>query len=95
MELLLLRYGYLLLFIGVVLEGEAFLLAGSLLAHRGHFEIAIVAAVALAANTLARSFTIWRRGYADGGGLKTVLREKRVISAFLSGWEDMGTGSWF
>jgi phosphatidylglycerol lysyltransferase len=56
MELLLLRYGYLLLFVGVVLEGEAFLIAGSLLANRGYFEIPIVAAVALAANTLGSQF---------------------------------------
>ncbi len=56
MELLLLKYGYLLLFLGVVLEGEAFLLAGSLLANRGYFNLLTVALVALAANTISAQF---------------------------------------
>jgi fermentation-respiration switch protein FrsA (DUF1100 family) len=34
-ESLLLRYGHLLLFAGVMVEGEAFLLAAAFLAHRG------------------------------------------------------------
>src|SRR5688572_22530792 len=56
MELLLLKYGYLFLFIGILVEGEAFLLAGSVLANRGYFDIATVALVALAANTLSSQF---------------------------------------
>jgi len=36
MEHLLLKYGYLLLFLGVADEGEAFLLAGAYLAQRGY-----------------------------------------------------------
>lgn len=53
MEVLLLKYGYLLLFLGVAVEGEAFLLAGALLAHRGLFHLPVVIAVAVAANTVA------------------------------------------
>ena len=34
MELLLLKYGYLLIFAGVIVEGEAVLIAGSILASR-------------------------------------------------------------
>ena len=56
MELLLLKYGYLLLFAGVLVEGEAFLIAGSFLANRGYFNISTVALVALAANTLSAQF---------------------------------------
>ena len=56
MELLLLKYGYLLLFAGVILEGEAFLIAGAFLANRGYFNISTVALVALAANTLSAQF---------------------------------------
>ena len=56
MELLLLKYGYLLLFAGVIVEGEAFLLAGSFLANRGYFNIATVTLVALAANALSAQF---------------------------------------
>jgi lysylphosphatidylglycerol synthetase-like protein (DUF2156 family)/membrane protein DedA with SNARE-associated domain len=55
-ELLLLKYGYLLIFAGVVIEGEAFLIAGSFLANRGYFDVTIVALVALAANTLSAQF---------------------------------------
>ncbi|PYS40965.1 MAG: hypothetical protein DMG14_08765, partial [Acidobacteria bacterium] len=53
MQLLLLKYGYLLLFAGVIVEGEAILIAGSFLASRGYFNIGTVALVALAANTLS------------------------------------------
>src|SRR5262245_15613719 len=53
MEALLVRYGYALLFLGVALEGEAFLLGAALLARRGVFPLAGVVAVAVAANTAA------------------------------------------
>ncbi len=56
MELLLLKYGYLILFLGVVVEGEAFLIAGSFLASRGYFNLATVTLVALAANALSAQF---------------------------------------
>ncbi|PYS27025.1 MAG: hypothetical protein DMG11_17775 [Acidobacteria bacterium] len=56
MELLLLKYGYLLVFAGVLIEGEAFLFAGAFLASRGYFNLATVALVALAANTLSAQF---------------------------------------
>ena len=54
MELLLLKYGYILLFAGVIFEGEAVLIAGSFLASRGYFNISTVALVALAADRLGR-----------------------------------------
>ena len=56
MELLLLKYGYLILFLGVVVEGEASLIAGSFLASRGYFNLATVTLVALAANALSAQF---------------------------------------
>jgi phosphatidylglycerol lysyltransferase len=56
MELLLLKYGYLLLFAGVIVEGEAFLFAGAFLASRGYFNLPTVALVALGANTLSAQF---------------------------------------
>ena len=49
MEALLARYGYLILFPGVVVEGEAFLLAGAFMAHRGVLDLPIVIALAVAA----------------------------------------------
>jgi phosphatidylglycerol lysyltransferase len=53
MELLLLKYGYALLFAGVMVEGEAVLLVAALLARRGVFAWPVVLLVAVAANTLA------------------------------------------
>jgi phosphatidylglycerol lysyltransferase len=49
MEALLVKYGYVLLFGGVILEGEAFLLTAAFLAHRGIFHLPTVVAVAIAA----------------------------------------------
>ena len=72
MELLLLKYGYLLLFAGVIVEGEAVLIAGSFLASQGYFNVATVALVALAANTLSAQFYYIAarvRGRAAGGGV--------------------------
>src|SRR5689334_10857720 len=56
MEFLLLKYGYLILFLGIFLEGEAFLLAGAFLANRGYFRLPLVILVAIAANTLGGQF---------------------------------------
>jgi phosphatidylglycerol lysyltransferase len=53
MEALLVKYGYVLLFLGVAVEGEAALLAAALLAHRGLLSLPIVMLVAIAANSLA------------------------------------------
>ena len=49
MEALLVKYGYVLLFGGVIVEGEAFLLTAAFLAHRGLFSLPAVVAVAIAA----------------------------------------------
>jgi phosphatidylglycerol lysyltransferase len=70
-ELLLLKYGYLLLFAGVIFEGEAVLVAGSFLASRGYFNISTVALVALAANTMSAQFyytaaRVRGRGWFEG-----------------------------
>jgi lysylphosphatidylglycerol synthetase-like protein (DUF2156 family) len=53
MEMLLLKYGYGLLFAGVLVEGEAVLLVAAFLARRGVFAWPAVLLVAVAANTLA------------------------------------------
>ncbi len=53
MELLLIKYGYVLLFLGVMVEGEAFLLAGSFLAHRGIFHFSTVLFIAIVSNCVA------------------------------------------
>ena len=53
MEGLLLKYGYLLLFFGVAVEGETVLLAGSFLAERGYFHLPLVIVTAVVANCTA------------------------------------------
>ena len=53
MQPLLLKYGYAVLFLGVAVEGEAFLVAGALLAQRGYFHFPSVVAVAVAGSAFA------------------------------------------
>jgi phosphatidylglycerol lysyltransferase len=53
MEALLLKYGYVLLFLGVAVEGEAFLLTGAFLARLGDFHFLWVILIAIAANCFA------------------------------------------
>jgi membrane protein DedA with SNARE-associated domain len=52
-EHLLIKYGYFVLFLGVAVEGEGFLLASSFMAHRGYLHLPLVMLVALAANCAA------------------------------------------
>ncbi len=52
----LLQYGYLFVFVGVVFEGDATLIAAAILAHRGHFSLALVLAVAVLASFLTDEF---------------------------------------
>lgn len=53
MEQLLVKYGYALLFGGVLVEGEVVVLLAALLARRGVFSLPGIVVVAVAANTLA------------------------------------------
>jgi lysylphosphatidylglycerol synthetase-like protein (DUF2156 family)/membrane protein DedA with SNARE-associated domain len=53
MEILLIKYGYVLLFLGVMVEGEVFLLAGAFLAHRGTLHFPLVVAIAIVSNCVA------------------------------------------
>ena len=52
LENLILTYGYPLLFIGVLIEGEAFLVLGTYLAHRGYFSLPLVITVSILASFL-------------------------------------------
>jgi phosphatidylglycerol lysyltransferase len=82
MEHLLIRYGYLLLFFGVAVEGETFLLAGSFLAHRGIFHLPQVIIVSLFANFAADSLY-----YVAARAKGTTWLEKRFGSN--PRWEKM------
>ena len=52
MEALLIKYGYLVLLLGIAVEGEVFLLAASYLAHNNQiFSLPLVILTAIIANT--------------------------------------------
>jgi phosphatidylglycerol lysyltransferase len=53
MEALLVKYGYVLIFLGVAIEGEAVLVAASYLAHKGIFSLPVVLLLAVVANSTA------------------------------------------
>jgi len=64
-EHLLIKYGYFVLFLGVAVEGEGFLLASSFMAHRGYLHLPLIMLVALAANCAADQIyylMAWARG---------------------------------
>jgi lysylphosphatidylglycerol synthetase-like protein (DUF2156 family) len=61
----LIHYGYLLLFLGVAAEADAFLIAGAFLAHRGYLDLRAVIGIAILATFLANQGWFWlarRRG---------------------------------
>lgn len=50
LESLIITYGYPVLFVGVLLEGEAFLILAAYLAHRGYFSLPLVITLAALAS---------------------------------------------
>jgi phosphatidylglycerol lysyltransferase len=84
-EALLARYGYLILFPGVVVEGEAFLLAGAFMAHRGVFDLPIVIAVAMAA-TMCGDQVYYRAARARG---RSWLERRKGARAKYEKWIDL------
>jgi phosphatidylglycerol lysyltransferase len=84
-EALLARYGYLILFPGIVVEGEAFLLAGAFMAHRGVFDLPIVIAVAVAA-TMCGDQLYYRAARARG---RVWLERRKGSRAKYAKWIDM------
>lgn len=61
----LLRYGYVMLFIGAAVDGDASLLTGAFLAHRGYFSTPAVIVTAAVATSVANQVYFWiarRRG---------------------------------
>src|SRR5262249_26555437 len=85
MEALLARYGYLILFPGIVVEGEAFLLAGAFMAHRGVFDLPVVIAVAVAA-TMCGDQVYYRAARARG---RAWLERRRGARAKYAKWIDL------
>jgi membrane protein DedA with SNARE-associated domain len=71
MEVELLHYGYLVVILGVILEGDATLLTASFLARRGYFSFVIVMALAAMATTVANQVYFEFARHGGPGILKT------------------------
>src|SRR5262249_21728545 len=76
---------YLILFPGVMVEGEAFLLAGSFMAQRGLFDLPIVIAVAIAA-TMVGDQVYYRAARARG---RAWIARRRGTRAKYARWIDL------
>ncbi len=62
----LIQYGYLLVFIGTILEGDATLIAAAFLAHRGYFRLELVMLVAAVSTSLAnQAYYVISRRYGE------------------------------
>ena len=85
MEALLARYGYLILFPGIVVEGEAFLLAGAFMAHRGVLDLPLVIAVAVAA-TMSGDQLYYRAARSRG---RAWLERRKGARAKYAKWIDL------
>ncbi|CCH03140.1 Inner membrane protein yohD [Fibrella aestuarina BUZ 2] len=64
---LMLTYGYPILFVGVMLESEAFLIVAAYLAHRGYFSLPLVIGIA-ALSSFAVSQLCFYLGHRYGSG---------------------------
>lgn len=83
----LLRYGYLLLFVGILVEADTFLLAGAFLAHRGYFDIRGVIVTAMVATAAANQAWFWLARTRGRTFLERKLAEDRRfqrVHAWLS-----------
>lgn len=91
LETLVITYGYPVLFLGVILEAEAFLVLGAYLAHRGYFSLPIVIAVAsLASFSATELFFYLGRRYGSAILEKRPNWQKRVakIHAWFTRYGD-------
>ena len=72
LESLIITYGYPILFVGVLLEGEAFLILAAYIAHRGYFALPVVIGLAALA-----SFTMAQIWFVLGDRFGTALLSRR------------------
>ena len=75
-----LRYGYVMLFFGAAVEGDASLLTGTFLAHRGYFSTPVVILTAAVATFFANQVYFW---VARSRGRDTL---NRIAAARRSAW---------
>lgn len=75
----LLHYGYVIVFVGTILEGDAMLLAAAFLAHRGYFQLPLVILVATISTTAFNQvlYTLARR-YGSERLKKRVAKDRRL-----------------
>src|SRR5512145_2321841 len=85
------RHGYLLLFGGVMVEGDAFLLGAALLAHRGELRLPLVLAIA-AAGTMAADQIYYQLARARGQALLAAKAAAQPRIARVRRWVERRAG---
>jgi membrane protein DedA with SNARE-associated domain len=73
----LLRYGYVMLFFGAAVEGDASLLTAVFLAHRGYFSTPAVIVTAALGTSVANQVYFWVGRRRGRGTLKRIAAGKR------------------
>ncbi|MCX6546368.1 MAG: phosphatidylglycerol lysyltransferase domain-containing protein [Acidobacteria bacterium] len=81
----LIRYGYLLLFAGVAIEADGFLIAGAFLAARGYFDIRVVLVLSALASTLANQFWFRLTRFRGRAFFESRIQNDRRFQR-ISGW---------
>ncbi len=85
MPAVLLRYAYVALFVGSIVEGDATLITAGFLAHRGYLRLWLVILIAAAATTMANEF-YYRVARAQGEDLFRQKAESDHRLARLRVW---------
>jgi len=80
---LFLRYGYAMIFVAAAVEGDATLLTGTFLAHRGYLQLDLVMIVAATATVAINQVYFWMaRGYGQQRVME--LRSHRVYGRVVN-----------
>lgn len=89
---LVIRYGYLMVAAGVIVEGDATLIAASILAHRGYLALSVVIVIAAVTSLImnqiyfwvGRSYGVHRVAKADGRRLfRNIVHHTRRHAVWL------------
>ena len=72
------HYGYLAVFVGALLEGEAILVLGGFAAHQGHLDLATVLLVAFVGGTLGDQLFFW---FGRAAGPRVLQRYEALARA--------------
>ena len=91
METELLKYGYLFIFLGTLVEGDATLLTAAFLAHRGYFRLPWVMAVAFLASVIA-SHAYFLVARHNGAKLLDMAKNRGAKVEWIISWSSRRGG---